>query len=487
MNTDRITMSQQERDRLKVMEPVLTGKRTQSEAARLLGRSIRQVRRIQRRLESEGDAGVIHRLRGRGGNARKDKLFRRQVLRIYAKDYSGFGPTLASEKLIARGFPVSPETLRRWLISTKLWKPKRRRHKHRRRRERRECFGELVQTDGSIHDWLEGRGSRMTLLVMIDDATSKVVARFYPAETTDGYFRLLRRYLRKHGRMLAIYADRNSIFFAVDKHNEPVLTQFGRAVQQLGIGLIPAGSPQAKGRVERFNGTAQDRLVKELRLAGAKTLAQANAVVDKVFLPWFNRYCTVKPASVNDAHRQLGRSFDLNAILSIQETRKIANDYTVRFNNAVYQLLPPALPGLRSGRVTIEQRLDGSLRIRFGKKYLKYKKLSCSKPSGALPPNPRSLPPLQIPAQVLTSKGLTSKVLTGKGLTGKSRTAKTMQPCAVHLTVGCSGRTPAEPYPPEGEKEHTVKEPYRPGSNHPLRKFRIKRIIKQEDILTLAK
>ena len=472
MSTDRISMSQRERDRLKVMDSVLNGKRTQVEAARLLDRSARQVRRIQRRMESEGDIGVIHRLRGRASNARKDDTLRRQVLRIYTQDYRGFGPTLASEKLTALGLPISAETLRQWLIAMKLWKPKRRRHKHRRRRDRRECFGELVQTDGSIHDWLEGRGRRMTLLVMIDDATSKVVARFHQAETTEGYFKLLKRYLRKHGRMVAIYADRNSIFFVTDKHGEPVVTQFGRALQELGIDLIPAGSPQAKGRVERFNGTAQDRLVKELRLADAKTMAQANEVVDKVFLPWFNRRCTVKPASANDAHRPLERSLDLKAILSIQEKRKVANDYTIRFNNTVYQLLPPALPGLRGGRVIVEQRLNGSLHIRFGTNYLKYEILSCAQASGALPPNPRSLPPLQMPAPTKQSKGCT---------------AKAAQPCAVHLTIGRSGRTSAEPYPPDDNQESTAKEPWRPGPEHPWRKFRIKQKTKEPDISILAK
>lgn len=472
MSTDRISMSQRERDRLKVMDSVLNGKRTQAQAARLLKRSTRQVRRIQRRMESEGDIGVIHRLRGRVSNARKDKTLRRQVLRIYIQDYSGFGPTLASEKLTARGLGISAETLRQWLIEMKLWTPKRRRHKHRRRRARRECFGELVQTDGSIHDWLEGRGPRMTILVLIDDATSKVIARFYPAETTDGYFRLLKRYLRKHGRMVAIYADRNSIFFATDKHNEPVLTQFGRALQELGIDLIPASSPQAKGRVERFNGTAQDRLVKELRLAGAKTMAQANEIVDKVFLPWFNRRCTVKPASANDAHRPLGKSLNLKAILSTQETRMVANDYTIRFNNTVYQLLPPSLPGLRGGRVTVEQRLDGSLHIRFRKKYLKYEELSCANASGALPPDPRSLTPLQIPAQ---------------GPKSKSHTAKTMQPCAVHPTAGRSGRTPAEPYPSDDNQEPISKEPWRPAPEHPWRRKYTKRKTQKPDISILAK
>lgn len=365
MDGDRISMSQRERDRLKGMSLVLVGKRTQSEAARLLGVTERTIRRWQRRLEAEGDVGIIHRLRGRASNAKKCPILRRQVLRAYVKEYSDFGPTLAAEKLAERGLPIGAETLRRWLIGTKLWTPRRRRHKHRRRRARRECFGELVQTDGSVHDWLEGRGDRMTLLVMIDDATSKTVARFLPAETTEGYFELLGRYLRKHGRMVAIYADRNSIFFATNAHGEPVSTQFGRAVQELGIELIPAGSPQAKGRVERFNGTAQDRRVKELRLAGATTIEQANAVLDEVFLPWFNRCCTVKPASRNNAHRPLAPSMKLAAILSVQERRKVANDYTIRLNNTIYQLLPPARPGLRGGWVILEMRTDGRLHMRF--------------------------------------------------------------------------------------------------------------------------
>ena len=472
MSTDRIAMSQRERDRLKVMDSVLNGERTQVQAGRLLGRSVRQVRRLQRRIEVEGDVGVVHRLRGRASNARKDNSLRCQALGMYAADYLGFGPTMASEKLAGRGLPISAETLRQWLISAELWKPRRRRHKHRRRRERRECFGELVQADGSVHDWLEGRGPRMTLLVMIDDATSKVVARFFPAETTEGYFKLLNRYIRKHGRMLAIYADRHSIFFATDKYGEPVVTQFGRALEELGVKLIPAGSPQAKGRVERFNGTSQDRLVKELRLAKAKTMEQANEVVDNAFLPWFKRCCTVKAASDNDAHRPLGRSLNLNAILSTQETRKVANDYTIRFNNTVYQLLPPALPNLRGGQVTIEQRINGSLYIRFKKKYLKFEILRYANTSGALPPNPRSLPPWQIPAH---------------GEQNKDCTAETMQPSAAHLAAGCSGRTPAEPYPSDDTQESTAKEPWRPGPEHPWRKFRLKRKTKQPDISILVK
>ncbi len=459
MEGDRISMSQRERDRLKVMSLVVAGERTQAEAGRLLGRSTRQIRRIQRRLEGEGDGGIVHRLRGRVSNARKDEFLRRQVLRIYAKEYRDFGPTLASEKLTARGLPVSVETLRRWLVGAKLWKPKRRRQKHRSRRQRRQCFGELVQIDGSIHDWLEGRGPQMTLLVMIDDATSKATARFFPSETTEGYFALLSRYIRKYGRMVAIYADGNSIFFATDAAGEAVLTQFGRALQELGIELIPAGSPQAKGRVERFNGTAQDRLVKELRLAGAKTIEQANEVLEATFLPWFSRTCTVKPASANDAHRRLGPSMKLGAILSVQHRRKVANDYTIQLDNTVYQLLPPARPGLRGGWVIVERRLDGTLHIRFRGKYLKYEQVGSSSRPGALPPPPRGL-----------SRGRTA----ADGEEG--RVATTTQPSAARSTAGRSGRTPAEPCPSDGEGKSTSARPHRPAANHPWRKgFKKKR------------
>jgi len=452
-------MSQRERDRLKVMSLVLTGQRRQVEAGRLLNVNPRTIRRWQRRLEREGDTGIIHRLRGRKSNARKCQTFRRQVLRICAKDYQGFGPTLAAEKLTERGLPVATETLRGWMTAAKLWTPKQRRQKHRRRRARRECFGELVQADGSIHDWLEGRGPRMTLLVMIDDATSKVVARFYPAETTEGYFDLLACYLRKHGRMVAIYADRHSIFFATDANNEPVLTQFGRALRDLGIDLIPAGSPQAKGRVERFNGTAQDRLVKELRLGGATTIEEANNVLEKVFLRWFNRRCTVKPASDNNAHRPLHPSMKLAAILSFQERRKVANDYTIRFDNKVYQLLPPARPGLRGGWVIVEKRTDKSLRIRFKGRYLKYKVAPSASASGALPPAPRSLTLARTPAEH-----------------EEGDTVAAAPPSAVRSIPGRSGRTPAEPCLPDDENKCTAKKPYRPPPNHPWRKpFRKRR------------
>ena len=267
MSKDRIEMSQWERDRLKVMAPVMSGERTQSEAARLLKLCVRQVRRIQRRLEAGGDAAVIHGLRGQPSNRRHEPSWRGQVVDACRETLAALGPTMAAEKLAALGLAVPKETLRRWLLQESLWQPSRRREKHRQQRQRRECFGELVQADGSEHDWLEGRGPRMTLIVFIDDATSRVLARFHPAETTEAYWDVLGRWLRKHGRPVALYTDYDSVFVGETPGQKAAQTQFSRALEELDIGWIGAGSPQAKGRVERFNGTAQNRLVKELRLA----------------------------------------------------------------------------------------------------------------------------------------------------------------------------------------------------------------------------
>lgn len=459
MDGDRISMSHRERDRLKVMALVLEGKRVQKEAARLLDLSVRQIRRLQRRLEVHGDSGVVHRLRGRPSNHRRDPNVRRQVLGIYRTEMPDFGLTLASEKLRVHGLEVPAGTLRDWLLVEGLWEPRRKRDRHRQRRERRACFGELVQADGSHHDWLEGRGPRMVLVAMIDDATSKVTARFYPAETTDAYMDLLGRYFRKHGRMVAMYVDRDSIFRAEDQHpsdSRPTLTQFSRALKELQIELILAYSPQAKGRIERFFQTAQDRLVKESRLEKARTMEQANEVLDRIFLPWFNRRCSVQPGSPNQAHRPLHPAMHLESILSIQERRKVANDYTIRLDNQVYQLLKPALPGLRRGWVTVEKRLDGTLHIRFKKTFLAYHRVGpADRAGGALPPNPRSLSLCRTPAETRKREG---------------RAARATQPSAVRPALERSGRTPAEPYPLQGRSTLPKPQPYRPPASHPWRR-----------------
>lgn len=376
---DRVEMSQRERDVLKVMQLVVDGQRTQAEAARLLRRSVRQIRRIQRKLEADGDAALVHGLRGQPSNHRHQSSLRRRVVKAYRSRYGDFGPTLACEKLAEEQLHVGVETLRRWLLAAGLWERKRRRDPHRSRRPRRSCFGELVQMDASIHDWLEGRGDELVLITMIDDATSRLAARFYPAGTVAAHMDLLERWLRRHGRPLALYTDRHSIFEPHEK-GQPLAdpqakTQFGRALEELDIALIRAHSPQAKGRVERSFGTAQDRWVKELRLAKAKTCEQANAVLEKL-VPDHNRRFAKAALQPTDAHRRLGPSHRLESILSVQVERVVSNDYVVRFANRHFQLLPPVYPGERGGRVVIEERRDGSLAIRFGTRDLPYREIA---------------------------------------------------------------------------------------------------------------
>ena len=464
-----LEMSQRDRDRLKVLHGVIQGERRQKEAGRLLRLSVRQVRRLVRRLREAGDRGIIHRLRGRPGNRQLPAELRQRVVAEYQRCYSGFGPTLASEKLAEQGLRVSPDTLRRWLMAAGLWQSQRQRDKHRQRRPRRECFGELVQMDTSIHDWLEGRGETMVLIAMIDDATSRVQAGFYPAETLEGHFDLLRRWLKKHGRPLALYTDRDSIFEATAKGKPDYSgqTQFGRALEELEIDRTTAYSPQAKGRIERFFETAQDRWVKEMRLAGVTTRAQANALLRSKLVPEFNRRFTVGPARRRNAHRDLGPEHHLAAILSAQVQRGVANDYTVRFRNRCFQLLPPALPGLRRGRVIIEQRLDGAWAIRFGQHYLRFREIPlaaqdfarAARLGGAAPQTPRSLTLLR-PTPVANNK---------------DRAADTARSSGVQPTARRSGRTPAEPYPPNGKAKTNYQEKNRPAKDHPWRTFHLRR------------
>jgi len=457
---DRITMSQRERDLLKVMGPVLQGQRTQVEAARLAGLSVRQIRRIQQKLEKRGDGALVHGLRGKPSNHRFEAAFRRKVLAAYRQQFADFGPTFACEKLAGLELVVSPDTLRRWLLDEGLWQRQRRRDSHRSRRPRRACFGELVQMDASIHDWLEGRGETLVLLNMIDDATSRVMARFYREGTVEAHMDLLGRWLRKYGRPLALYTDRHSIFEPQDKGRAlpDGTTQFGRALQDLDVELIRARSPQAKGRVERSFGTAQDRWVKELRLAGARTLDEANAVLERV-VPDHNRRFLKPPLDSGDAHRALGPAFHLAAILSLQEERVVSNDYTIRFQNRFYQLLPPIYPGERGGRVVIETRLDGTMAIRFQKHYLKYQQLAARALGGSAPKPPEF--------NALAADASVSK-------TGRASPKET-RPAGVQPTVGRSGRTPAEPYPPDGAEENKPKQPWRPPEDHPWRKFSLRR------------
>jgi transposase len=456
---DRIEMSQRERDRLKVLHGVQQGLHSQAKAAQLLGMTVRQVRRLQERLDEGGDAALVHRLRGKPSNRQLDAKLRKRILGEYRKLYTGFGPTLACEKLAEQDLHVSPDTLRRWLLAEGLWQRQRRRDTHRQRRPRRACFGELVQMDTSLHEWTEGRGEPMVLITMIDDATSRILARFYLGDTVEAHFDLLGRWIEKFGRPLALYTDRHGIFEA-HKKGQPDYegeTQFSRALAELAIELIKAHSPQAKGRVERSFGTAQDRWVKEMRLAKVKTILEANTLLERL-LPAHNRRFSVAAAETADAHRALGPTHHLSAILSVQDQRVVSNDYTIRFTNRLYQLDQPIYPGERGGKVTIELRLDGTMAIRFGDRYLKYHEITARAPAlgGSAPQTPRSLAHLRP---------------TPEGEANKDDASMKEAPSAgAKPTNGRSGRTPAEPYPPVGEDEDTKTGPRRPAANHPWRK-----------------
>jgi hypothetical protein len=362
-------MSEVDRERLVVLGSVREGLRTQVEASALLGLSTRQVRRLLVRLKTRGDAGLIHGLRGRRSNRCSASGLRDRVVSIYRQDLADYGPTLASERLAGKpyGLVVNRETLRRWLVAEGLWERVRKREVVRHRRPRRACVGEMLQADGSVHDWLEGRGPRCTLLALIDDASSRLLARFYEAETTAGYFDLFGRYVRKYGLPVSVYTDRSGIFRIERKkqretevEREP---QFARALEQLGVRRIVAYSPQAKGRVERLFGTLQDRWVKGLREAGAKTIEQANRVIEVQLIESFNEKFTVKPASEQNAHRPSPGLSKLEAVLCVHEERKVSNDYTVRHGNRVYQLVKPLPPNLRGSTIMVQTRGDGEVRF----------------------------------------------------------------------------------------------------------------------------
>ena len=369
---ETLRMSGKERRRLVVMSEVASGKVGLLKASELLGLSYRQVKRVWSRYRAEGDAGLVHGLRGRASNHRSSQQLRKRVLARYVKEYGDYGPTLAAECLAAEGLVVGVETLRQWLKGAGLWSGQRRSRAHRRRRARRERRGELVQMDGSHHDWFEGRRGGAVLMVMIDDATGRIEARFFEEETLVAAQTMLRAYALKYGFPQAIYVDRAGIYRSDREPTEAEVlagtepqTQFGRALVELGIGLILARSPQAKGRVERMNGTLQDRLVKALRRKKISDLATANRFLEEEFLEPFNAKFGVAPAQADDGHRAVPAELDLLRVLSVQEQRMVQNDWTVRWKNAYLQL--PRESGVRPGMsVQFCEQLDGRLRVFAG-------------------------------------------------------------------------------------------------------------------------
>jgi hypothetical protein len=400
METERMELSARERERLKVLQQVEEGHVKQVEAARRLRLTDRQVRRLQTRLRHQGDQGIVHRLRGCRSNRKiSDALRQRAVRELRQPGYAGFGPTLAAEHLARQGIMVSRETLRNWMSAVGLWKTRRRRVKQVHVwRPRRPCCGELVMMDSSPFRWLEERGPWCHLIALIDDATSRAWGRLVEHDSTEENLRTLRGWLERYGRPLALYTDKNSLFvtsrpvqWQEQLRDTPARTQFGRALSELDIEWIAAHSPQAKGRIERLFGTLQNRLVKEMRLAGIDTLEAANRFLEITFWPFWQQRFAVPAARLGDAHRRLERTHRLEEILSVRVARKVASDHTVVWNGERWGVPRDKIcAGLRSASAEIERRLDGSYWLRFRHRYLPLRPCPhpprSASPSGLRPP-----------------------------------------------------------------------------------------------------
>jgi len=374
-------MSEKERKRMVVMANVKAGRMSVRQAAESLGLSYRQAKRVWRRYRAEGEAGLVHRLRGKPGHRRKPAALRARILARYAERYNDFGPTLAAEYLAQEGLHVDHETLRRWLLAGNYRTKRRRREPHRQWRERKPCFGAMVQLDGSHHDWFEGRRPPCVLMVMVDDATNRVWAQFFEAETTHASYDMVEGWARAYGLPQSLYVDRDSIYRcegvgSIEEQlagKEPQ-TQFGRAMEKLGVELILANSPQAKGRVERVNGVLQDRLVKALRLAGISDVESANAFLAQKYLPDHNQRFEFMPASQADVHRAAPRQLD--EILSWEEERVVQRDWTVACGGKRYQLgKQKEAMSLAGKRVVVRRLRDGRVQLVRGGVKLRWHEL----------------------------------------------------------------------------------------------------------------
>ena len=396
-------MNQEERDWLHWLKQAQEKKITQKQAAEKMKVTPRWVRQLLKKLKRHGDGILMHGLRGRKSNRKLAEKTQKQAMTIVQREYADFGPTLASEYLAEKhGLTISKETLRKWMISAGLWKAGRAKvEKVHGWRPRRSCWGELIQWDTSEHDWLEGRGPKLYLIALIDDATSRVYARFALHDSTEENLRTLWGYLERYGRPQDFYTDKASLFVTSPKKNDPEEraerppTEIGRALRQLGIGWIGAHSPQAKGRIERFFGTAQDRLVKGMRTAGVCSREQANQYLEEHFLPlWQKRFVEVA-ANPADAHRPLDTQQDLAAILCRIEERTVANDYTFRVDRQMYQIdLQAVAPALRKARVAVQFRLDGAVKVAFQNRLLEARRCQPDDPPVQEPPR---VPPVKKP------------------------------------------------------------------------------------------
>ena len=393
---DTVVMSCEELKRLGIVKQAIGQVMTQREAAGLIGMSERQVRRLIRSIRQEGDKGIIHSGRGKPGNRRIEEEVKVRVLKLYGAKYYDFGPTLASEKLReVHGIRLSAETLRLWL-GQQPGKPRpwqQRARPHRKRRERKQHFGEMVQMDGSHHAWLEDRGPALVLMGYTDDATSTLCGKFYDYEGTMPALDSFKRYIKQYGLPQSIYLDRHTTYRSTGKptveqqlRGQEPLSEFARAAKELGVRLIFAGSPQAKGRVERSFGTLQDRLVKEMRLAGIRTMDEANLFLE-TYLPKHNHQFAVAPARRTNLHRKRPSEHELRRILCIKTKRVLSKDSVIRYDSRFFQLR--RLPHRRIRSVMVEEHLDGKLRICTNGTLLKWREIVLPAPKKPRLPLPQ--------------------------------------------------------------------------------------------------
>jgi hypothetical protein len=436
MEPERIALNQRERDRLRVLNEIRQKHITQKEAAQRLKIGDRHIRRLLVAVAQRGDGAVVHGLRGRASNRKFTPRWEGKIMSRVRQRYADFGPTLAAEHLAQEGLSVSRETLRKWMAQAGLWRPRAQRVKTIHVwRERRARFGELVMQDSSPFRWLEERGPACQLIAVIDDATSRFYARFTEHDSTEENLRTFREWLRRYGRPVAHYTDKNSIFRRSEAmllreqlRGEKLRSHFGRALHELGIEWIAAHSPQAKGRIERLFETLQDRLVKEMRLAGIDSLAAANHFLETRFIPQWEERFIVAPRNSANAHRPLDSGQRLEEVLNVRVERQVADDHTVSWDGNHWGV-PRAevCAGLRGAQVEIERRLDGSHWLRFRGRYLRLRHcpapLRSASPSSLRPPGlaerrakpiPTIKPKYHVPAAHPWRKPWTRTFLSGR-------------------------------------------------------------------------
>lgn len=386
---DSITMSQRELRRLHFVKNAIGKVITQAEAAEAIEISERQVRRIVRKVREGGETGIVHGSRGRPSNHATSSKLKTKVLDLFKKQYPDFGPTLASEKLLERDkIAINDETLRLWLLEAKIPYKQRKKRPHREWRERKARLGEMVQTDGSHHDWFEGRGPKCVLMGYIDDATGKPWGRFEPYEGTLPAMRSLRGYIKRYGIPAALYLDKHMTYRSPKQQTiedelagKRAMSQFQRAAEELGINVIHANSPQAKGRVERLFRTFQDRLIKEMRLENICGIEEGNRFLAR-YLPIYYQRFGVVPSAAGDIHRPLPKGLGLVRILCIKTERVLRKDFTVAHEGKLYQVLD----NIQAKKVMVEERMDETMVIRHREQTLKFKPILVRAPKLASKP-----------------------------------------------------------------------------------------------------